>query len=718
MSRAFFRLCLLLSTAWAISPTSLLAQTPTPHTALPSATIPDGLGTNIHFTHPKAGEMKMLTEAGFRWIRMDFGWAATERQKGQYDFSAFDDLVKTLEENHLRAIFIIDYGNSLYEKLSSVRTEEGRGAYARWAAAATTHFQGKGILWEIWNEPNGGFWKPTANADEYAAMAVAACKAIRAATPGEAIIGPATSQIDFKFLETCFQAGLLQYWDAVSVHPYRQEGPELALPEYVRLRRLIKKYAPAGRAIPIISGEWGYSSAWKNFDPDRQGRMLAREFLINLSEHIPLSIWYDWHEDGTNPKEEEHHFGSVGYGYHAGRDPVYDAKPAYLAAQTLTRTLSGAHFVKRLLMRDPEDYVLLFTKEEKPILAAWTTDAQPHETSLGVAQLKWHRIDLTSKDTDVVAQEHSLKLNLSESPQYFLASEHDTILDEQAPYRAIRVIAMPIPGDSLKVRLVYESDDKMNGPLVFSASSDGAAQQKQESAPVFHMTHLTSMDGSTGEKVLQFLPLKSLPGQDITVAFTLGFPPWSEPAPAVPPTAELHLNLNFPPVHYRIAPDELLKDSVLLPDGDAKIPSTQSFSQSPPLEPLSGAPYEVLKITYDLSPGWKFLRLVPGKGVSHAVEGQPKGFGMWIYGDGQGLTPRLRLRDAAGRTFQPTGEAIEWQGWRYVTFDFRASTPHWGGPKEQGIALPLTWDTLLLLDNASRKAVSGAVYCTSPVFLY
>ena len=39
-------------------------------------------------------------------------------------------------------------------------------------------------------------------------------------------VGPACSTMDFKFLEACFKGGLLDYWSAVTVHPYRQTAPE------------------------------------------------------------------------------------------------------------------------------------------------------------------------------------------------------------------------------------------------------------------------------------------------------------------------------------------------------------------------------------------------------------------------------------------------------------------------------------------------------------
>jgi len=167
---------------------------------------------------------------------------------------------------------------------------------------------------------------------QYVKLALAVGKAIHDAERGELYIGPATSGIDFAFLEECFKAGLLEYWSAVSVHPYRQNAPETAAPEYARLRKMIDQFAPKGKTIPILSGEWGYSSVWKDFDETKQGKMLPRQWLTNLAQDMPLSIWYDWHDDGPDAKEPEHNFGTVHHAYSRAKTPTYQPKPAYLAA--------------------------------------------------------------------------------------------------------------------------------------------------------------------------------------------------------------------------------------------------------------------------------------------------------------------------------------------------------------------------------------------------
>src|SRR3979409_768285 len=39
------------------------------HTTATASRIPQGLGVNIHFTDPQPGEVKMIADAGFRWVR-------------------------------------------------------------------------------------------------------------------------------------------------------------------------------------------------------------------------------------------------------------------------------------------------------------------------------------------------------------------------------------------------------------------------------------------------------------------------------------------------------------------------------------------------------------------------------------------------------------------------------------------------------------------------
>jgi hypothetical protein len=392
-------------------------------TAASAAAIPQGLGVNIHFTDPRPGEVKMIADAGFRWVRMDFKWDVTERERDRYDFADYDRLMKALDEYKINALFILDYGNPLYDNGAPPRTAETQQAFVRWASAAARHFSNRGVTWEIYNEPNNSmFWPPRPNVNEYVALALAVGRTFRSEAPNEKLIGPAVSEIDFSFLEACFKAGLLDYWAAVSVHPYRHSDPETTAFEYCRLRKLIQAYrfrSGSDRVIPIISSEWGYSSVWRSMSEEKQAVLLAREMLTNVANEIPISIWYDWRDDGSDPGEPEHHFGLVRNAYQSGRDQVYEVKPAYRAAKTFSEFFNGYVLEQRRPVGRDDDYALAFSKAGDRRFAAWTTSTSAHRINIPVDKGEFKVIRHTGESGgSVLAVENVISIEVSTQPVY------------------------------------------------------------------------------------------------------------------------------------------------------------------------------------------------------------------------------------------------------------------------------------------------------------
>lgn len=387
--------------------------------SLPELAIPDGFGVNIHFTGDPQ-DLDLIHDGGFRVIRMDFSWSGVERQKGVYDFekAGYDTLTAGCMRRGIRIIYILDYSNRLYEQEHSVRTEAGRKAFAAFAEAAAQRYSGKGILWEFWNEPNiKQFWVPQPDVENYCKLVEEAAPLVRKADPSGILLAPATSGIPFDWLESCFKQGLLQWIDALSVHPYRPQAPETVAKDYDRLRKLIGQYAPQGKQIPIISGEWGYSNInWdkKRLSDEQQARYLVRMFLTNLYQKVPVSIWYDWKNDGADPNEREHHFGTV------GRD--LKPKAAYLAAQSLSSTLAGYRIEKPLAPSSEKDVVYLLSKGNRRALALWTTDAD-HEMTLPFNASEGTLIDMRGQSRPISWQTNQLKLAVSGSPQILLIAD-------------------------------------------------------------------------------------------------------------------------------------------------------------------------------------------------------------------------------------------------------------------------------------------------------
>ena len=135
--------------------------------------------------------------------------------------------------------------------------------------------------------------------------------------------------------------------------------------------------------------------------------------MFNLFSGVPLSIWYDWKNDGPDASEREHNFGTV--------TQDLKPKPAYVAAQTLTRELAGFRVVERHPTGNDADFILVLKNAAgETKLAAWTM-AQAHAVTLEVGGAATRRLGVVTgngerRELDLDAGR--LAVNLEATPQY------------------------------------------------------------------------------------------------------------------------------------------------------------------------------------------------------------------------------------------------------------------------------------------------------------
>lgn len=409
----------------------LLAQQPEdqPRKPPPLPKFGESLGVSIHMVEPDTALLDKARQAGFRWVRTDLTWARVERERGQYDFSAYERLVAEMKRRKLQPLLILDYGNPLYDGGLAPHTDEGRAAFAEFCHQAVRRLKGDVKHWEIWNEPNQAqFWKPQPNAGDYVKLAAAAAKRIRDADREAVIVSGGTARVDLDFLRACFAEGLLEHVDVVSVHPYRQTPPETATPELLALARLIREMRPVPPAvvsrkprvgekaspppppkeIPIWVGEWGYTTSWEGIDEEAQARYLVRMMLHNASVGIPVSIWYDLQQDGPDPKEGEHNFGIL---THADASP----RKAALAAAHMASLLGDLEVFRRVELPVPLHGVT-FRRGRQEVTAFWAREGSgavevaPRDGPLKV-------LDLYGKELPAPSDSGG-SIQLTESPIY------------------------------------------------------------------------------------------------------------------------------------------------------------------------------------------------------------------------------------------------------------------------------------------------------------
>lgn len=663
-----------------------------------------GLGVNIHFTGAPARDLDLIAAAGFGWVRMDFSWAAVERRAGEYEFGPYDALVEGLAARGLRAIFILDYSNPLHERDRSVRTEDGRRAFARFAGEAARRYRGRGLRWELWNEPNlEQFWKPQPSADDYAALVRAAAPAIRAADPDAVVVAPASSGFPWEFLERIFELGVLADLDEVSVHPYRSQPPETVVADYRRLRALIARRLPPGKATPaLLSGEWGYSNThWgTTIAPERQGAYLARQFLTNIAEGIALSIWYDWANDGPDPKETEHNFGTVTL----DRRP----KPAYEAARALTETLGASRF-RRRLAEGPE-HLLVFREEAtgRSVIAAWSERDEESALHLEVGQAREPRdeggdgvvtttvVDMLGRTTTVAIVHRTIHLRVGPEPRY---------------------LRLPVGIDPDALALNVIECLPLSGQLRVRVSRLGPGERKARA--------VIRVGASRTER-----PLVATASAPIDIEVPAA---WSADRPLDVQASLLDdeggVIASAPPRAYGAAL-RLLGDEgpggapalLAVLDGNRDVAATVDVSAVAAEGAPRGLSREVLRLRYRWAPGWRFVRLTPSSGGraegDARIPGRPLALSVWVKGDGSGNALRCRVRDASGEIFQPSAGVVTWSDWRCVTLTLgEGAAGHWGGNNDGRMDGPLSWDSLLLLDSTG-EVNEGELLFSDPLLVY
>ena len=729
----------------------LLATAALAERGIPEPVIPQGFGVNIHFVRPDEAEVEKLAAIGFRFIRMDFTWGATERKQREYDFSGYDALVGSMSKRGIRVLFILDYGNRLYDGGQAPRSQEGRAAFAKWAAAAAKHFAGRGIIWEIWNEPNlAQFWKPAPNVEDYCKLAHATIDAVRAADPQAFVVGPASSGFPWEFLEVMARDGVLAKLDAVSVHPYRQKPPETAKADYHKLRLLLERASPRKR-LPIISGEWGYSTGWQNLTEEMQADYLVRQWLFNLANDVNLSIWYDWRDDGLDPKEPEHHFGSV------YRD--FRLKPAAIQAQELCTYMKGYRYVRRLATGSADDYVLMFSDGHKTRTASWTA-AEPKalEMSGGPGASPIHRFNLGSMPVyaDVGGSDlarwrplHAHNLVRAGEVSYLsLAVTAGDWLDK-ASFRVSVEEQVVSTGDPI----VRGEDGTMRLPIRLADAGRPTVYAKIERllpnghVPLYETALVALLvsnhvgadvlptDGkgvpvvvhnAAGEALSLELRAKAASGEgaemvklsrgELTKLAVIPMPAEVQGPVKVTGRTGGGAVLNPPPVEWRKLelPAEGWRVSL---DGDRKVEASAAVSVADLAEPPVG-PKRGLKIEYRFAEGWRFAAVRPPEAIC-PIERRPRVVGMWVLGDESRDVLRLRFSDRSGQTFQVDHGVIDWSGWKWVEMPLDGSSAHsWGGAGDGAVQYPIRWEAMVLLDNGKVRSNGRHVHVAGTSLRY
>lgn len=354
-----------------------------PNTKVLDAESPFALAT--HFGQSWNTDMiPLIQAAGFSAIRDEMDWGAVEQEKGVYHFDGkFNNYEQELRKHGIDPFILLSYTNPHYDHNSTPYTDQGRQGFANYGTAVLNAFPDTRWV-EVYNEFNIDFGDrgdgpADSLPDYYFKLLKETYVTLKAADPNVTVVGPATANMPWDWLEELFKLGGLDYMDVVSIHPYRYPiSPETIELDVTRLDQLIRKYNK-GNSKPIWASELGWPTQLdsRGISEEVQASYIVRANAQSLASGIDKIFWYDFMNDGLDPNYNEHNFGIVRHADSAlGK---YAPKPAYTAFAMMTRELEGLSFTGK----DPVDkglYSYRFQddkgKEKDTVRVMWSEETK------------------------------------------------------------------------------------------------------------------------------------------------------------------------------------------------------------------------------------------------------------------------------------------------------------------------------------------------------
>lgn len=337
----------------------------------------------------------------------------------------------------------------------------------KWSEAVgeiVARYKQRGIrTWEIWNEPNiEPFWSPKPDPAEYCKVLAASYAAIKKADPDAVVMGCALAgphgpewKPPYEFVEEVLKLGGGKSMDAISIHPYRQpRSPEDSQyrEDLKAIGDLTEKY---GRRLPIWITEVGWPADAGGSSDIWATKMLPRAYLLAIAAGVRNIAWYDYHDDGTDPSYNEHHFGIL----------FYDLTPksSYFAYRTMATELAGMRFEREVPAGEGAT-VLLFASDEKRTAVAWS---HRKERSLALeldGRKEIETVELMGNAATRPVQDGALLLTLTDAA-VFLRNVPPSLAAAQPILSEPGVLKL-VQGESGEVRLRFHNP--FDKPLVLS----------------------------------------------------------------------------------------------------------------------------------------------------------------------------------------------------------------------------------------------------------
>jgi hypothetical protein len=341
----------------------------------------DGFGVNLNLPRqprmPWTKTLPPLFDSGAKWVRIgqyensseQISWDWVEQTAGHYAVPEnADEAIRSLLDNSVSIEVQLQYSNPLYledkekrparvtlpppgigqndEPVNPIflapKTDEQINAFLGYVRFMVERYKGRIGKWELWNEENGGYWRPdigeTEKAKWYGRVFCRFADAVHTTNPDAKAIFGGLSSPNLEFAQNAL-ADCPSKVDIVAYHSY--PGGPFGIgrpPEEIdgiyggaNFRNRISLMPGFRSNTKFWINEWGINADAKGSNQSVQARYLPRFYLENLAQNIRSFVWEFM--SATDGNEEDR----MGIVKGDTQDPdAFQPRQSYFAFQNLS----------------------------------------------------------------------------------------------------------------------------------------------------------------------------------------------------------------------------------------------------------------------------------------------------------------------------------------------------------------------------------------------
>ncbi len=396
---------------------------------------------------------------GFEFHRFETRWPQVQPNKDTWNWPVIDETLELMEARGIRFLPLV-HGSARWAADGYLDPPEP-GAWRRWLAALADRYQGRAEFWEIWNEPDIGFFRGTVK--EYVEMQRIAHEAIKSVAPDEIVASGGFTHLGHGQVKPgIYEATLAEYPTAFDVFAYHRHGPfgDFYRDQHILFADLRRRTGT--QQMPIVFSETGMDT---RYGQRHQAETLMKKISYASAIGAQAYTWYNLMDraGGEQANRPGHTYGLLtnptGTGNFAQIEDRIRPKESLVAAATAVRELRGRPHLETWV-QDGRRFAFLFGRPDDHLLVNWREDPRTPEAIWVVAgpMERVSRLDLFGNASPVPLVQGRALVSLSE-PKYYHFEGGTT-----APRLLQPLVVMPdrvSPGSDRQVLL----DLELHNPL-------------------------------------------------------------------------------------------------------------------------------------------------------------------------------------------------------------------------------------------------------------